>query len=51
MDDETVRCDICGEKIYEEDQRYEMPDGRIVCISADCLEEWASDYLRLGSHW
>ena len=37
-------CDICGEPIYAEDARYEMPDGLTVCLCPDCLEDWAKDY-------
>ena len=41
-------CDICGEAIYADETRFEMPDGLTVCSSSDCLEEWAQEYERLG---
>lgn len=50
-DEQPVFCDICGEQIYDDDPRYELPDGKTVCTSSDCLEDWAADYLKLGSHW
>lgn len=51
MNDTLVYCDICGEAIYSDEARYEMPDGRVVCSASDCLEEWASEYERLGTVW
>lgn len=51
MNDTLVYCDVCGEAIYCDETRYEMPDGKIVCSSPDCLEEWASEYERLGAAW
>lgn len=39
-------CAVCGEPIYLEDERYEMPDGDIVC--EDCLYVWAKKYKRYG---
>ena len=51
MVDTMIYCDICGEAIYSEETRYEMPDGRTVCSSTDCLEEWASEYEHLGCEW
>ena len=51
MKDTLVYCDICGEAIYSDETRYELPDGRIVCCGADCLEEWAAEYERLGASW
>lgn len=29
MNDTLVYCDICGEAIYSDETRYELPDGRI----------------------
>lgn len=51
MNDTMVYCDICGEAVYSDESRYEMPDGRLICESADCLGEWAAEYERLGSEW
>lgn len=46
MDDEFVGvCDICGEKLYAWGRYYEMPDGMLVCVESDCLEEWAKHYM------
>ena len=51
MTDTFIYCDICGEAIYTDETRYEMPDGKTVCGSGDCLEEWASEYERSGAWW
>lgn len=44
-------CDICGEQIFSDEARYELPDGKVICADPDCLSEWAADYERVGSRW
>lgn len=44
-------CELCGAEIWEDEERYEMPDGRIVCCLPDCLNAWAEDYLFAGGRW
>lgn len=39
-------CAVCGEEIDMEDERYEMPDGDIVCTN--CVLEWADKYRHCG---
>ena len=39
-------CAVCGDSIYFEDERYEMPDGDVSCEY--CLEEWAKKYKHCG---
>ena len=35
-------CEQCGEPIYVEDERYELPDGLMFCaIDDDCLLYYA----------
>ena len=45
------RCSVCGETIFEEDDRYEMPDGCMLCLldGRACLDEWSGEYLVRGS--
>ncbi len=40
-------CAECDDPIYEEDERYEFPDGDMIHL--DCLYDWAEQYHRLGA--
>ena len=39
-------CAQCDEPIYAEDERYEFPDGYVVCT--ECLLDWVDRYHRYG---
>lgn len=39
-------CAECGDPIYLDEERYEMPDGDVICW--DCLERWAKKYKHCG---
>ena len=44
-----AHCDICGEPIHYGDERFDMPDGNIICTDDPvCLLTWADKYKVLG---
>ena len=42
------RCAICDDEIYDEEERYELPDGDVVCTSRPCIIDWVDKYRMPG---
>ena len=42
------RCVVCDDEIYDEEERYELPDGDVVCTSRPCIIDWVDKYRMPG---
>ena len=43
-----LHCCICDDEIYDEEERYELPDGDVVCTSRPCIIDWVDKYRMPG---
>lgn len=45
-----THCSICDDEIDDEDERYELPDGDIVCTARPCIVDWEKKYKKPGKY-
>lgn len=45
-----TRCCICGDEIFDEDERYELPGNDTVCTARTCILDWADQFKAYGHY-